>query len=372
MMMMRFCWLLCALNLPRFVNAADSSLRGSRQLAAVGDIVALELVNTVTNTEVLTLSEGAVIDVQSLGLSAPSFSVNAVTTGENIGSVQFLLDNVETITENWAKYAMCGNVGPVFNKCEELGYGEHTIKVIPYLEKNAQGETGVPFEMTFSIVEQVTEAPTSLPTKAPTAAPTKAPTDVPTGLPTAAPTEPPTSLPTKAPTKAPTEVPTGLPTAAPTEPPTGSPTTAPTDAPTKGPTESPTGSPTKAPVSVPVAAPVSSPTSPADYAVRINVGGEEYTDTEGNLWLADAASIGQIHGIGCVGDAISETVDDELYCANRWFSLANSNNSPYIYTVPVDLEGDYTVRFHFAETVSCIDSFGLGLSVCLAVNHSHL
>jgi len=343
-MMMRFCWLLCALNLPRFVNAADSSLRGSRQLAAVGDIVALELVNTVTNTEVLTLSEGAVIDVQSLGLSAPSFSVNAVTTGENIGSVQFLLDNVETITENWAKYAMCGNVGPVFNKCEELGYGEHTIKVIPYLEKNAQGETGVPFEMTFSIVEQVTEAPTSLPTKAPTAAPTKAPT----------------------------EVPTGLPTAAPTEPPTGSPTTAPTDAPTKGPTESPTGSPTKAPVSVPVAAPVSSPTSPADYAVRINVGGEEYTDTEGNLWLADAASIGQIHGIGCVGDAISETVDDELYCANRWFSLANSNNSPYIYTVPVDLEGDYTVRFHFAETVSCIDSFGLGLSVCLAVNHSHL
>ena len=282
-MMLRRCLLLiCALSLPRSAASTDRSLRG-RHLE-VGSILALELINTETDEKVIDLFEGAVVDVESLGLSAPSFSVNAVTTDEGIGSVEFVLDNVKLNTENNAVYAMCGNSGLDFFKCNELGYGEYTIKAIPYSEINDEGEMGVAFEVTFSIVE-------------------------------------------KAPTETPTAFPTGTPTASPTVSPTGSPT------------ESPTGTP------------MDSPTD-SSYAIRINFGGTDYTDSLGRVWMADESTIGQAHRINCNDNPITGSLDDQLYCSNRWFNPWNSGEGPYKYDMPVDLDGEYIVRFHFAEIVS--------------------
>ncbi|BAY07354.1 malectin domain-containing carbohydrate-binding protein [Calothrix sp. NIES-2098] len=74
-------------------------------------------------------------------------------------------------------------------------------------------------------------------------------------------------------------------------------------------------------------------------AIRINVGGGTYTDTKGNLWLADQYfSGGNLYSTTA---AIANTNDDPLYQTERWL-----NNLKY--AIPVS-NGDYTVNLKFAE-----------------------
>ncbi|MBZ8181001.1 malectin domain-containing carbohydrate-binding protein [Oscillatoria salina] len=81
------------------------------------------------------------------------------------------------------------------------------------------------------------------------------------------------------------------------------------------------------------------PPPPSSNAIRINVGGGEYTDSNGNLWAADSFyANGKTYSIG---RNISGTNDDALYQSERYAkNLA--------YDIPVD-NGDYQVKLHFAE-----------------------
>jgi len=90
---------------------------------------------------------------------------------------------------------------------------------------------------------------------------------------------------------------------------------------------------------------------PADYAVRINVGGGEFTDNQGRAWQADESTNGGTYGIDCSDINIGRTRNDEMYCSFKWFAPENSNNEPLIYRVPVAHHGQYKLRFHFAEIV---------------------
>ena len=91
----------------------------------------------------------------------------------------------------------------------------------------------------------------------------------------------------------------------------------------------------------------------AQSAVRINVGSTKaWTDSKGNVWQPDAFTIGRAFSTKCVGDVIAGTIDDTIYCTNRYFTKALSNNGPYLMDVPISQTGSYLVRLHFAETVS--------------------
>jgi len=89
--------------------------------------------------------------------------------------------------------------------------------------------------------------------------------------------------------------------------------------------------------------------------VRINAGGGDYTDGNGNLWSADYGyNTGNVFS---TTNAISGTTDDTLYQRERW----DSGGSPelmYSFDVP---NGDYTVNLLFDEAYS--GTFGVGLRV---------
>jgi hypothetical protein len=99
---------------------------------------------------------------------------------------------------------------------------------------------------------------------------------------------------------------------------------------------------------------VSTPAS-SQFAIRINVGGNKYTDSVGNVWSADRGfNTGKI---STRKRSIAGTTDDPLYYNQRYDS-GTAPEMVYSFAVP---NGDYAVNLHFAETYS--GAYGSGLRV---------
>ena len=94
-------------------------------------------------------------------------------------------------------------------------------------------------------------------------------------------------------------------------------------------------------------APLPSPTS---TATRINVGGGQFVDSTGKTWIADNYFGGKGATYWSCPKAITNTVEDDLYCSNRWF--APWHGAPFVYEIPVPSSSQYRIRLHFAEIVS--------------------
>jgi len=100
---------------------------------------------------------------------------------------------------------------------------------------------------------------------------------------------------------------------------------------------------------------LSSGTTAGEVILRLNAGGGNYTDGNGNLWSADYGyNTGNTFS---TTDSISGTTDDVLYQTERW----DSSSSPELmYSFPV-ANGDYIVNLYFAEIYS--GTAGVGLRV---------
>jgi len=77
---------------------------------------------------------------------------------------------------------------------------------------------------------------------------------------------------------------------------------------------------------------------------RLNAGGPDYTDIDGNLWSSDAGYYND-GGSFTSTAAIANTENDTLYQSERFIESSTQN---LVYTLPVD-PGTYRVRLHFAE-----------------------
>lgn len=86
---------------------------------------------------------------------------------------------------------------------------------------------------------------------------------------------------------------------------------------------------------------------------RINCGGPDYTDPDGNLWVSDAGfyNTGKVYS---VSQSISGTSADALFQTERFDKPAAPNLR---YSIPVPV-GEYQVRLHFSENYSPL--FGVG------------
>jgi hypothetical protein len=103
-------------------SSSSSSSSSSRPL--LGQITALELVNTVNDLKVTTLVNGTIANFTAMGLTSPSFSIRALVNGSDIQSVQFGLDGRPNHKiENIEPYFLCGNRGRDAFKCRRLGNG---------------------------------------------------------------------------------------------------------------------------------------------------------------------------------------------------------------------------------------------------------
>jgi Malectin domain len=74
---------------------------------------------------------------------------------------------------------------------------------------------------------------------------------------------------------------------------------------------------------------------------------EDYNDSAGNMWMADAyfGNASQAYK-ECPMTIHNVSIDNEIYCSERWFDVAQ--NGPYGYEIPVP-EGEYDVTLHFTE-----------------------
>lgn len=117
-------------------------------------------------------------------------------------------------------------------------------------------------------------------------------------------------------------------------------------------TTAPTTIPSPSPIVVPSASP-----SDLSYAavVRLNTGGETFVDSKGNTWSNDTFFQGNsvVDKQACTtGRDIENTVDDVLFCSERYFK-GNSTSSLYSsYEIPVNRVAVYQIRLYFSENVS--------------------
>lgn len=93
----------------------------------------------------------------------------------------------------------------------------------------------------------------------------------------------------------------------------------------------------------------------ATTVYRINAGGPDYTDSQGQLWSADQGF--NTGNTASVTNSIAGTEDDTLFQSERWDPVAEPE---LIYSLPVT-NGNYRVNLYFAEIYN--ECFSVGCRV---------
>jgi len=106
-------------------------------------------------------------------------------------------------------------------------------------------------------------------------------------------------------------------------------------------------------LSSPASLTVITPDSSYSTVLRLNAGGDAYTDASGNEWSADYSY--NTGNTSYIGGSINGTADDSLYAAQRW----DPSSIPELSYSFALTHGQYLVRLHFAETYSGTQGNGL-------------
>jgi len=92
-----------------------------------------------------------------------------------------------------------------------------------------------------------------------------------------------------------------------------------------------------------------------DFALRINVGGDAYTDNQGRQWSADTGF--NTERVSHTRNVINGTANPVLYQTARW-DVENAPGLSYRFALT---NGSYQIRLHFADTFNGIAGVGLRL-----------
>ncbi|MCR6639118.1 MAG: right-handed parallel beta-helix repeat-containing protein [Sporocytophaga sp.] len=127
----------------------------------VTKVTSITLVNADTDKDIMTLSNGAVIDYSKIGTK--NINVRANVASGFAGSVQFKLDGAVVNTESYAPITMFGDAGTDY-KPGTFTAGSHKLAVTDYSAANAQGTAGGTTEISFTVTNGVVTTPTPTPT----------------------------------------------------------------------------------------------------------------------------------------------------------------------------------------------------------------
>ncbi|MBX9852182.1 MAG: hypothetical protein K2X86_10550, partial [Cytophagaceae bacterium] len=112
-------------------------------------IVSFTLVNADTEKDIMTLTEGSVINFSKIGTN--KISVRANTSGST-GSVVFGLDgNAKYHVENGAPYSLKGDSNANYAFWTPT-VGSHSVTATPYSASNLGGTKGTPLKINFTVV----------------------------------------------------------------------------------------------------------------------------------------------------------------------------------------------------------------------------
>jgi Malectin domain len=116
---------------------------------SVPPILTFTLIYTVNNTDIMPLVNGSVVPLS--WFDAAKFNIRADSTNRTlIQSIRFLPSSQSETSQPWA---YCGNSGPIYNPCADLGTaGNITITARPYAGKYLTGTVLPDVTITFQFV----------------------------------------------------------------------------------------------------------------------------------------------------------------------------------------------------------------------------
>ena len=117
-------------------------------------VTRLMLVSAADQSDVRTLTDGAVVNLAEVG----SLLNLRADVGGKVGSVAFTLTGQSTKVENLAPYVMFGDDNGVYRKWTPAP-GIYTLRATPYAKANRGGTVGEAKEVTFTVVNVATPAP---------------------------------------------------------------------------------------------------------------------------------------------------------------------------------------------------------------------
>ena len=100
-----------------------------------GSVDSFMLVNTETNEDIRTLSDGDTLYLDGL----PPFTIVAVTSGA-VNSVNFNFDDSDVRTENAAPFALTGDTEGDYFEWDPIPLGEHHLIATPYKRRRNHAE----------------------------------------------------------------------------------------------------------------------------------------------------------------------------------------------------------------------------------------
>lgn len=133
------------------IPLAMETLEGRTLLS--GSVTSLTLVNADTERDLMTLNNGAVLNLAALPTRNLNIRANISGTVE---CVRFALDaNSNYRTENYAPYSLAGDSGTAYDAWTPSA-GSHILTATAYSADNASGIVGTPLTITFSVTDQRT------------------------------------------------------------------------------------------------------------------------------------------------------------------------------------------------------------------------
>lgn len=117
-------------------------------------VVSLVLVNSATEKDVATITDGQTISLSALGIT--KCNIRAVTNPSTLGSVKFELSGAQSKTsyDNKAPYALHGDDGNgnyYYGNWNPPAAGTYTLKATPYTDDDLKGTAGNSKTITFTI-----------------------------------------------------------------------------------------------------------------------------------------------------------------------------------------------------------------------------
>jgi hypothetical protein len=132
---------------------------GDRTLQpTLGTITKFRLIDAGTDTPIMDLSSGMVINLATL--LTRSINIEAVTTGY-IGSIGFAFaGNPRYTIDSHAPFALCDASAGNFTACPDvLAVGEYTLNATVYLSRGAVGTVGTMLGITFKVIDKTCRIP---------------------------------------------------------------------------------------------------------------------------------------------------------------------------------------------------------------------
>ncbi len=118
-------------------------------------ITSFTLVNSATEKDVMTITNGATISLSKLGLTKLNIKANAATS---LGSVKFELSGTQskTYTDSKIPFALHGDDGAgnyYYGNWNPPALGTYTLKATPYSGGSASGTAGASYSVSFTFVK---------------------------------------------------------------------------------------------------------------------------------------------------------------------------------------------------------------------------